>query len=251
MAEGPSHAFLSSAIGLLPGAGGLLAGGSTHAGFDALAAGCDALLAGSADRVLVVASDALVPGPRTSTEKETGAGAVAWVLDPVGPGIGEAAARIVTRVTRSAPLLDRYRGDGQPATGEPYDPRLYRERELVPSVAGAVEALRAEAGGAEPAGTRWSLPDPDGRLGLVVAKAGGVAPDAVVSTGVHAQIGEAGSAAPFLGALARPRRRRARWPWWAPAGGAPAPCWSRSSPRSPGPTRRWRPSRAGRGAPGR
>ncbi len=201
MAEGPSHAFLSAALGLGPVSGGLLASGSTHAGLDALGAAADALLAGTADRALVVASDALVPGPRTSTEKETGAGAVAFVCERVGSGDGEATARLVTRVTRTAPLLDRYRGDAQPATGEPYDPRLYRERELVPSVRSTVESLRAACGGDLPAGTRWAVPDPDGRLGAVVARTARIPADDMVSAGVQGRIGDCGSAAAFFGAL--------------------------------------------------
>jgi hydroxymethylglutaryl-CoA synthase len=194
MAEGPSHAFLASTLGMDAAAAGLLAAGSVHAGMDALVAAWDAVVAGSVETALVVASDALVPGPRTGTERETGAGAVAFVL---AAGRGEPA-RLVTRITRSAPLLDRYRGDGDAATGDPYDPRLFRERELLPSVRGAADALRVV--GQVPEDARWSLPDPDGRLGRVVARSVGAGN--VVSDGVHARVGETGAAAPFLGAVA-------------------------------------------------
>jgi len=191
MAEGPSLAFLAAAVGLDTASAGLLAGGSVHAGIDALVAAWDALAAGSVTSALVVASDALVPGPGTGAEKATGAGAVALVL-----GRGDAPARLVARATRVRPLLDRYRGDGQAGTGDPYDPRLYRERELVPSAVSAVAALADPV----PAGARWSVPDPDGRLGRVVAKALGAA--AVSSEGVVARVGDTGSAAPLVGALA-------------------------------------------------
>jgi len=200
MAEGPSHAFLTCAIGLGHDAVGLLASGSTHAGLDALVAAWDALGAGSVRVALVIASDALVPGLGTGAERATGAGAVALVLrgasgESVAGGAGSGGgARLVRRATRVRPLLDRYRGDGQAGTGDPYDPRLYRERELLPSVAAAAGAL-----GDVPEGATWSLPDPDGRLGKAVARAVRVA--SVSSDGVFAQIGDTGSAAPFFGLL--------------------------------------------------
>lgn len=193
MPEGPSLAYLSCALGLGDGVAGLLAGGSVHAGMDALYAAWDALAAGTLSRVLVVASDALVPGPGTGAEKATGAAAVAMVL---AAGTEGAPARLVARAQRTRPLLDRYRGDGQPGTGDPYDPRLYRERELLPAAAAAVAAL---ADGV-PEGARWSVPDPDGRLGKAVAAAVGATD--VVSADVFARVGDTGAAAPLLGLLA-------------------------------------------------
>jgi hydroxymethylglutaryl-CoA synthase len=195
-AEGPSHAYLATAVGLGHGSSGLLAGGSAHAGLDALVAAWDALVAGAATTALVIASDALIPGAGTGAEKATGAGAVALVLAAAGSArAADAPAHLVARATRVRPLLDRYRGDGQLGTGDPYDPRLYRERELLPAVRAAATAL----GDAVPAGARWSVPDPDGRLGKATAKAVGAAQ--VASEGVHGLIGDAGSAAPYLGAL--------------------------------------------------
>src|SRR5262249_28898689 len=46
--------------------------------------------------------------------------------------------------------------------------------------------------------TAWSLPDPDGRLGGVVAKS--INAPMVVSTATYAELGDAGAAAPLLGA---------------------------------------------------
>jgi hydroxymethylglutaryl-CoA synthase len=192
MPEGPSLAYLCSALGIADGAAGLLAGGSTHAGVDALNAAWDALAAGAVSTALVVVSDALIPGPGTGAEKSTGAGAVAWVLTAAADG---AQARLTARAQRTRPLLDRYRGEGHDGTGDPYDPRLYREKELLPSAASAVAALSEGA----PAGARWSVPDPDGRLGKAVAKAVGAAD--VASSGTFAKVGDTGAAAPFLGLL--------------------------------------------------
>lgn len=189
--EGPSLAYLATAVGVGHRVGGLLASGSTHAGLDALAAAWDAVAGGSATTALVVMSDALVPGPGTGAESATGAAAVALVLGPAGG----APARLVARAFHTRPLLDRYRGEGQAGTGDPYDPRLFRERELLPSVVAAAAGL----GDAVPDGARWSVPDPDGRLGRAVAKA--LKAGDVVSADVFAAVGDAGSAAPLLGAL--------------------------------------------------
>src|SRR5207253_306502 len=79
-AEGPSHTFLATALGLAPESGGALFSGSTHSGIDALTGAADAVAAGSARIALVIASDALRPGPGTSAESRCGAGAAAVVV---------------------------------------------------------------------------------------------------------------------------------------------------------------------------
>ena len=75
-----------------------------------------------------------------------------------------ARAAITARVTRTHPLLDRYRGDGETTTRDLYDPRLFREEMFLPAVREVGEHLAAFDG------LTWSLPDPDGRLGGTVAK---------------------------------------------------------------------------------
>jgi uncharacterized OB-fold protein len=180
---------LAAAVGLAPSSAGALFAGSPHSGIEALLAAADAVIAGSARFALVVASDALRPGPGTAAEARTGAGAAALVLAAEG-GV----ASLVARVTRTRPFLDRYRGDGETDTRDLYDPRLYREEIFLPSateVAGALAAFEPRA---------WSLPDPDGRLGSTVARAVGASSPA--SATVYAEIGDAGAAAPLLGALA-------------------------------------------------
>jgi hydroxymethylglutaryl-CoA synthase len=185
-AEGPSHAVLAAALRLRPDAGGLLCAGSPHAGIDALLAARDAVAAGSARTALVVAADALVPGPGTGFEQRAGAAAVAVVVAPDGSG-----ARLGTHVTRSRPVVDRYRGDGEATTRDLYDPRLFREEVFVP----LMTAVGRAAGEAD----AWSVPDPDGRLAGVVARRLGVTE--LTSTAAYAAVGDAGAAAPLLGAL--------------------------------------------------
>jgi uncharacterized OB-fold protein len=55
--------------------------------------------------------------------------------------------------------------------------------------------LRATAAPAD--GARWSVPDPDGRLGAAVARKVGASD--VASAGVFAKVGDTGAAAPLLG----------------------------------------------------
>jgi hydroxymethylglutaryl-CoA synthase len=187
-AEGPSHAVLATALGLSPHAGGALHAGSPHAGMEALVGAADAVSAGAARLALVVVSDALRPALGTTAEARTGAGAAALVLGAEG---GTAA--FGARVTRSRPFLDRYRGDGETETRDLYDGRLFREEVFLPvvtEVAGALASFDVRS---------WSLPDPDGRLGAVVAKVVGASGNTASS--VYNAIGDTGAAGALLGAL--------------------------------------------------
>lgn len=188
-AEGPSHAVLSAALGLGHHAGGALMSGSPHSGIEALLGAADAIAAGSARIAIVVASDALVPGLGTTFEARCGAGAAAVVLTAGAHG----PAVLSTRITRTHPLLDRYRGDGDATTRDLYDPRLFREEMFLPYVQEVADHLNT-------LGVRaWSLPDPDGRLGGVVAKHVGTT--TVSSAASYGALGDTGAAAALLGAV--------------------------------------------------
>jgi hydroxymethylglutaryl-CoA synthase len=187
-AEGPSLAFLSAAVGLESHAGGALLAGSPHSGIEAFVAAADAVAAGSARIALVVTSDAVRPGPGTGFEARCGAGAAAAVLAAEG-----GAAAIGTRVTRTRPLLDRYRGDGEIDNRDLYDARLFREEIFLPMTTEVVRALASFDV------ATWSLPDPDGRLGSVLAKHAGAG--APASGAVYAAVGDTGAAAALLGAV--------------------------------------------------
>jgi hydroxymethylglutaryl-CoA synthase len=187
-AEGPSLAFLAAGLGLPTAVGGALLAGSAHAGMEALAAGADAVGAGSARIALVVVSDAIRPGLGTGFEARCGAGAAAVVLAATG-----GTASIGTRVTHSRPLVDRYRGDGEIDNRDLYDARLFREEIFLPSIEAVLHQMKSSAIGA------WSLPDPDGRLGTVIAKRAGADPAA--SAAVYANVGDTGAAAALLGGL--------------------------------------------------
>ncbi|MBM3672142.1 MAG: hypothetical protein FJW86_08190 [Actinobacteria bacterium] len=187
-AEGPSHAVLARAIGLSHRSSGALCSGSPHSGMEALLGAADAIGAGSARVALVVVSDAIVPGLGTPYEARAGAGAAAVVLVSHG---GDAS--IGARVTRTFPFLDRYRGDNEAGTRDLYDARLFREEVFVPTMRELGEQLAALDVRA------WSLPDPDGRLGGVVAKQIGAA--APASDAVYTELGDTGAAAAILGGI--------------------------------------------------
>lgn len=185
-AEGPSHAVLAASLGLAPGSTGALCAGSAHAGIEALLGAVDAVQAGSVARAIVVASDAVLPGTATALERRTGAGAVACLVDR------DAGAVIGARVTRTRPVLDRYRGAREGATRDPYDARLFREEIYLPALREVVEHLAVF----DP--NVWSLPDPDGRSARAVARG---LDGTLVSDAVYSAVGDTGSAAALLGVV--------------------------------------------------
>jgi hydroxymethylglutaryl-CoA synthase len=201
-AEGPSHGFLATTLGLDRAIEGALVSGSPHAGMEAVLGAWDALAAGHARVALVVASDALVPGLGTAGETTTGAGAAALVLgaiadtsDSPSTNGSSPAARLLVRTTRSTPAVDRYRADGDGATTDVYDARLFREEFLVPLLTETGRAVAEEAG--SPLGA-WAVADPDGKLAAAVAKRLG-AP--LVSAPVYAALGDIGAAGALLGLI--------------------------------------------------
>ena len=185
-AEGPSWVHLAATLRLGDSVVGALCCGSPHSGVEALLAAADAIATGTVERALVIMSDAPRPGLGSGAEIALGAGAVAVVLSHAGP------AKLAQRATRWITALDRYRGDLETDTRESYDGRLFREEVFVPTVSACASALDA---GAE---TRWSLPDPDGRLAAVVAKRLGAT---VVSTATRRHAGDLGAAAAFAGLI--------------------------------------------------
>ncbi len=187
-AEGPSLPFLAAGLALPAAVGGALLAGSPHAGMEAVLAGADAVAAGSARVALVVVSDAIRPGLGTGFEARCGAGAAAVVLGGQG-----GAASLGRRVTHSRPLVDRYRGDGEVDNRDLYDARLFREEIFLPSIEAVTHEMASSPASA------WSLPDPDGRLGSVIAKRVGAQPAA--SAAVYASVGDTGAASALLGAI--------------------------------------------------
>ncbi|HUC38378.1 MAG TPA: OB-fold domain-containing protein [Acidimicrobiales bacterium] len=183
-AEGPSLSFLAAALGLRADVEGALLAGSPHSGMEALFAAWDALASSHATLALVVTSDALLPGLGTAGETTTGAGAAALLL---GRDTGLARASLVARATRSAPVVDRYRADGDSATGDVYDGRLFREEVYLPLMTEVARAVGAPGA--------WAVSDPDGKLSGALAKRLG-AP--LVSSRVQSVLGDTGAAASLL-----------------------------------------------------
>jgi hydroxymethylglutaryl-CoA synthase len=183
-AEGPNFAVLAAALRLRADVTGALISGSAHAGMEGLVAAWDAVAAGQVNTALVVAGDALVPGLGTPWERRVGAGAVALVLSAdAGP------AALLSRTQQTRPVLDRYRGDGEASTRDLYDARVFREEVFLPLLTDVASAT----GDAD----LWSLPDPDGKLGAVLA--GRLGLDASPSASAYAELGDTGAAAPLFG----------------------------------------------------
>jgi hydroxymethylglutaryl-CoA synthase len=192
-AEGPSYAFLSSTLGLDENAEGGLSSGSAHSGMEALSAAWDSIAAGHARLALVIVSDALVPGLGTASETTCGAGAVALVLGPVEG----APAVLRDRATHSVPVLDRYRADGATASGDPYDPRLFREVVYLPVMSSVARAVSGSGHNETTPVAAWSFADPDGKLASVLAKRLGA--PAPLSVPVQTELGDTGAASALLG----------------------------------------------------
>jgi hydroxymethylglutaryl-CoA synthase len=211
-AEGPNHALLREALGLPATCHGAVHTGSAHAGMDALLAAWDAIAAGACRRALVVCSDEPGAGLGTAWEERAGAAAAAAVLTR-----GAGPARLIGRATWSAAHLDRYRGAAEPATRDLYDPRLSRERHLVPAAAAVAASLARPLAADAAAGTEnaaagtadaeiiWILPDHDGRPPAALRRAVGATALAAPPDGVGAA-GAAGALLTAVTALERPGR---------------------------------------------
>jgi hydroxymethylglutaryl-CoA synthase len=193
-AEGPSWSYLAAALGLGGDTHGALLSGSPHSGLDALLAAADAVAAGRVTTALVVGGDALLPGAGSGFEAACGAGAVAVIVQA-----GDGPAIVGRSATRHEPVLDRYRGDREDETRDVYDGRLFREEIFLPIATRCAGALSVDGA------TRWSLPDPDGRLGAALAKSIGAG---TVSSADHRPLlGDLGAGAALAGlvpALAEP-----------------------------------------------
>ncbi len=137
----------------------------------------------------MVTSDALLPGTGSGLEPLAGAGAAAVIVERgTGPAV------LGSSVTRWQPALDRYRGDHETETREAYDGRLFREEIFLPISTAAGRALDAD-----PDATRWSLPDPDGRLGGTLAKKLTLDGAQVSSAASRRVLGDLGAAAGLVG----------------------------------------------------
>ena len=107
-----------------------------------------------------------------------------------------APARLVARATRVTAAVDRYRADGAAATGDVYDGRLFREEVFVPLLARAGAAV-APPGGTPVDGVGGGGPRRQARRRRGQAP-GGAARSARSPAGT---VGDTGAAAPLLGIL--------------------------------------------------
>ena len=131
------------------------------------------------------------PGPGTGFEARCGAGAAAIVL-AIDDGTGTAT--IGTRVTRTRPFLDRYRGDGEIDNRDMYDARLFREEIFLPVVREVAENARRVR-----RARRGRSPTPTGASAPSLAR--NVKAATMPSNEVYGAIGDSGAAAALLGGI--------------------------------------------------
>ena len=140
-------------------------------------------------------------------------GAIAESSDGPSTNGSSPAARLVSRTTRAMPAVDRYRADGDGATGDVYDAAPVSRRGL--RSAARPRRDGAVAGDAPSPLGAWAIADPDGKLAAAVAKRLG-AP--LASAPVYGALGDTGAAGALLGlvhacagtAAGRDRRTRDR-----------------------------------------
>jgi 3-hydroxy-3-methylglutaryl CoA synthase/uncharacterized OB-fold protein len=130
---------------------------SLRAGTTALRAAVDAVTAGSAQRVLVVASDCRMGGPGSGLERNSGDGAAAFLVGDQGVVANLDAAHSV-----ADEIVDLWRGDGE-AFVHSWEDRFVVQQGYSPRIVEAVEGLFAKTGTAAGDYTRALLYGPDQR----------------------------------------------------------------------------------------
>ena len=122
------------------------------------------------------------------------------------------AAALGTRVTRTRPFVDRYRGDGETDNRDLYDAPAVPRRDLP-----AGRRRRRDDARRRSTSTRGRSPTPTAGSAPSVAKSVGA--DAPASSAVYAAIGDTGAAAALLGAHRARSTRRASSPIVGTGGG--------------------------------
>ena len=115
-----------------------------RAGTTALRSALDAVAAGSARQALVVVADSRQGAPRSDTERNSGDGAVAFLV-----GTDELAAEFVGSFTLTENMLDNWRSSGDPFVRS-WEDRFATEEGLERIVPDAVDGFLAEVPVARP-----------------------------------------------------------------------------------------------------
>ena len=190
--EKQAAAFIARVLELPEGVFTVDLGDTLRCGTQALRVAWDAVKAGSARSALVVASEQRLAEPRSELEQNFGDGAAALLLGSEG-----VAATVEHYVSRSQEFVDLWRTeeDRFVKTGEARFVQSFGyERILLESVAQVLKSTGLSAKDFR----KIILPSPDGRSHIGIAKKLGFDPETQVQDPLFREIGDCGSAHPFL-----------------------------------------------------
>ena len=131
--------------------------GSVRAGTDALRAAFDAIAAGTAERVLVIASDARLGAPGSGLERNFGDGAAAFLI-----GASDAIAEDQGAFAFAEEIVDVWRAEGDPFV-HTWEERFVVQEGYTPGIVEAVKGLVAKLGADVGDFTKVALYGPDAR----------------------------------------------------------------------------------------
>jgi 3-hydroxy-3-methylglutaryl CoA synthase len=168
-------------------------GGSLRAGTGALRSALDAVRAGTANNVLVLASDTRPAAPRSALERNVGDGAAALLISDEA-----VAAEVGHQHTIADEIIDVWRLDNDPFVKQ-WEDRFVVEHGYQASVVEVVKGLMAKAGGSPKDFTKVALYGPDARSLGATARAIGIDPKTQLQDPMFGKLGNTGVAfAPML-----------------------------------------------------
>jgi hydroxymethylglutaryl-CoA synthase len=168
-------------------------GDSIRAGTTALRAATDAVKAGSAQRVLVVASDCRVAAPRSAHERAFGDGAAAFLVAD-----RDVAAGLEHHHFISDEIIDVWRLDGDPFVRQ-WEDRFVVEHGYTQNVIEVIKGLLSKSSLAAKDFSRVALYTPDARSYIAVARALGFDAKSQIQDPLFGRLGNTGAAfAPML-----------------------------------------------------
>jgi uncharacterized OB-fold protein len=176
--------------------------GSLRAGTNALRAAADAVAAGSAQRVLVIASDCRLAAPGSALERGFGDGAVAFLVSGA-----DAVATLDAGSAVADEIVDVWRSEGDPFVHS-WEERFVIQEGYTPRMSEAVSGLLGETGTALSDYAHVALYAPDPRSHAGLARALGV-DAAALQDPLFGRLGNAGAAFAGLQLAALLERARA------------------------------------------
>ena len=165
--------------------------GVLRAGTSALKSALDSVTAGTANRVLVIAADSRQGAPRSETERNSGDGAVAFLVSNQ-----ETAADLVGFHSVTENLLDSWRSSGDPFVRS-WEDRFSAEEGLERILGEVVDGYMAKHGCDASDAARVALYAPDSRRHGQLAQFLGFQPDQVQDP-LFGRMGNTGAAFPLM-----------------------------------------------------